>query len=57
MLLTTEAVKPCLQHVNSLLTNAYLKCKITIEHANKSTPVPQPFSKQEKIALGKKAEQ
>ena len=56
MLLTTEAVKLCLQHVNSLLINAILKCKITIEHASKSTSVPQPFFKREKIALGKKSE-
>jgi len=56
MLLTTEAVKPCLQHVNSLLTNVILKCKTTIGLADKSTSKPQPFSNREKIAPGKKSE-
>ena len=49
MLLTTEEVKPCLQHVNSLLNNAILKCKTTIGHVDKSTSIPQPFTNKQKF--------
>jgi len=56
MLITTDEVKPCLQHVNSLLTNAILKCKTALGHANKSTSLPQPFTNKEKIAPEKKSE-
>ena len=54
MLLTNDEVKPCLENVNSLLTNAILKCKTAIEHAEKSTSMPQPFSNKENIPPAKK---
>ena len=50
MLLRSDEVKPCLEHVNSLLTIAILKCRIAIENADKSTSQPQPFSNKENVA-------
>ena len=54
MLLTNDEVKPCLEHVHALLTDAILKCKTTIEDAEKSTSMPQPFSNKENIPPAKK---
>ena len=54
MLLRSDEVKPCLAHVNSLLTNAILKCRIAIENADKSSSMPQPFSNKENVAPAKK---
>ena len=55
-LIIADQVKPCLEHINSLLTNAILKCKTAIDSSVKSTSMPQPFSNKENIAPGKKAD-
>ena len=39
---TTDKVKPYLEHINSLLTNAILKYKAAIDHAEKSTFSKKP---------------
>ena len=53
-LIIANQVKPCLEHINSLLTNAILKCKTAIDSSVKSTSMPQPFSNEENIAPGRK---
>ena len=52
-LITMDQVKPCLEHINSLLTNALLKCKTAI---GSSTVMSQPFSNKENVAPGKNAD-
>ena len=50
-----KQLKPYLGHINSLLTNAILKCKAAIEKAPvKPTATPEPFANKENIAPGKK---
>ena len=52
-----KQLKPYLGHINSLLTNAVLKCKAAIEKAPvKPTGTPEPFANKENIAPGKKSE-
>ena len=52
-----EQLKPYLSHINSLLTNAILKCKAAIGKAPiKPISTPEPFSDKENIAPGKKSE-
>lgn len=51
-LVTSDHVKPCLEHINSLLTNAILKCKTAIDTLV-TTSMPQPFSNKENIVPGK----
>jgi len=53
-LVINDEVKPCLEHINSLLNNAILKCKAAVDAATQSNSIPQPFSNKENIAPAKK---
>lgn len=57
VILHKNEVKPYLNHINSFLTNAILKCKAAIvEIPTKPTTTSKPFSNKEDIAPGKKPE-